>query len=83
LDICHDVSPALLIGEYDVYCQKALVGESGMIKTQMWKHNRSVIVAVYGTPCAIPSRKSNVNMQFVFVIDLLLFCMSVKRGLSH
>jgi hypothetical protein len=31
--------------------------ESGMIVTQVGKHNRSVMVAVYGTPCVIPPRK--------------------------
>jgi hypothetical protein len=35
----------------------ALVDESGIIISQMRKHNRSVMVAVYGTPCAIPPRK--------------------------
>jgi hypothetical protein len=35
---------------YTGYCQRALVGESGMIKTQMGKQNISVMVAVYGTP---------------------------------
>jgi hypothetical protein len=36
------------------YGQRALVGEWGVIRTQVGKHNRSVMVAVYGTPCAIP-----------------------------
>jgi hypothetical protein len=35
------------------------VDESGMIRTQMRKHNRSVMVAVYGMPCAIPSHKQS------------------------
>jgi hypothetical protein len=35
------------------YCQRAPVGESGMIRTQMGKQNTSVMVAVYGTPCVI------------------------------
>jgi hypothetical protein len=40
--------PALLLGVSAGYCQRALVGKSGMIRTQMGKHNRSVM-AVYGT----------------------------------
>jgi len=28
-----------------------------MIRTQMGKHKISVMVAVHGTPCAIPPRK--------------------------
>jgi hypothetical protein len=33
------------------------VDESRMIRTKIGKHNRSVIVAVYGTPCTILPRK--------------------------
>jgi hypothetical protein len=36
------------------YCQRALVDETGMIRTQMVKHNISVMVAMLGTPSAIP-----------------------------
>jgi hypothetical protein len=36
------------------YCQRALLGESGIIRTRMGTHNRLGVVAVYGTPCAIP-----------------------------
>jgi hypothetical protein len=50
------VSLDLLIGASASYCQGALVGVSEMIRTHMGKHNRSVMVAVYGTPCAVPSR---------------------------
>jgi hypothetical protein len=32
------------------------VGKSGMIRTQMGNHVISAMVAVYGTPCAIPPR---------------------------
>jgi hypothetical protein len=35
------------------YCQTAMVSESGMFKTQTGKYNRSAVVAVWGTPCAI------------------------------
>jgi hypothetical protein len=54
--ICHQVSPALLLGVSAGNCQRALVYESGMIRTQMEMHSRSEIVAVYGMPCAIPTR---------------------------
>jgi hypothetical protein len=40
------------------YCQTALVDESGMIRNQMVTHNRSEVVAVLGTPCEMPPRKS-------------------------
>jgi len=40
------VSPASILGVSAGYCQTALVGESGIIRTQMGKHNRSVMVAV-------------------------------------
>jgi hypothetical protein len=50
-------SPASLLDVSAGYCQKALIGESGMIRAQMGKHNRSVMVAVYGTPCATRPRK--------------------------
>jgi hypothetical protein len=32
------------------------VGDSGMIRTQVGRHNRPVVVAVYRTPWAIPPR---------------------------
>jgi hypothetical protein len=56
-DISHQVSPDLLLGVSAGYCRRAMVGESGMIRTQMGMHNRSVMVAVYGMPCVIPSCK--------------------------
>jgi hypothetical protein len=45
------------------YCQRALVDEPGIIRTQMGKHNRSVMVAVYGTPCATLPLKQNRNSK--------------------
>jgi hypothetical protein len=47
-DISRQVSPSSLLD---------LVDESGMTRTQMGKTNRSVMVAVYGTPCVIPTLK--------------------------
>jgi hypothetical protein len=48
------VSPALL--QDAGYCKRAMVDESGMIRTYcyMGSHNISEMVPVYGTPCAIP-----------------------------
>jgi hypothetical protein len=48
------VSTASLPDASAGYCKRALVDELGMIRTQMGKHNRSEMVAVLGTPCAIP-----------------------------
>jgi hypothetical protein len=53
----HHVFAALLLYVSAGYCQRVLVGESGMIKTQIWKRNILVMVAVYGTSCAIPHHK--------------------------
>jgi hypothetical protein len=43
---------------------RALVDELGIIITQIRKHNRSIMAAVYGTPCAIPPRNSNSVIHF-------------------
>jgi hypothetical protein len=40
---------------YLLITARALVGGSRMIRTQMGKHNRSVMVAVYEMPCATDS----------------------------
>jgi hypothetical protein len=53
--------PASLLGVSAGYCQRSVLGESGMIRTQMGKHSRSVVVAVYGTPCVIQPPNSNHN----------------------
>jgi hypothetical protein len=53
---------ALLLGVSASYCQRALVGESGMIIIQLGKLNRSLMVAVCGTPYSVPSRNSNSNL---------------------
>jgi hypothetical protein len=42
-----------ILGVSAGYYQRDLVGESGMIRTQMARYSRSVMVAVYGTR-AIP-----------------------------
>jgi hypothetical protein len=38
-----------------------------MNRTQMGMHNRSGMVTVYGTPCAIPSRNSNQLLIYSFI----------------
>jgi hypothetical protein len=52
------VSPALLLGVAAAYCQKSLVDKSEKITTYMWTHDRSVMIAMYGTPCAINVKQS-------------------------
>jgi hypothetical protein len=48
---------ASLLGVTASYCKRAaLVDESGMIRTPMGKHNRSVMVAVHATPWIILPR---------------------------
>jgi hypothetical protein len=44
--------------------QRALVDESGMIRTQMRSHNISEIFAVLGTPCVVSSSNSNITLLF-------------------
>jgi hypothetical protein len=56
-DISCQVSPASLPGISASYYQRSLISESGTIRAQMGMHSRSVIVAMYGTPCAIPPCK--------------------------
>jgi hypothetical protein len=57
---CHfsQVSPALLLGVAVVYCQKSLVDQSEKITTYMGTHDRSVMIEMYGTPCAIKVKQS-------------------------
>jgi hypothetical protein len=50
--------PALLLGVSPSYCHRGMVGELEMIRTQTGKHNRTVMVVVYSTHCAIPPRKN-------------------------
>jgi hypothetical protein len=49
---------------------RALVDESGMNRTQKGMHNRSEIVAVYGTPSAIPPHNSNNLVKFLLPYQL-------------
>jgi hypothetical protein len=49
--------PASLLGVSAGYCQTALVGKSRIMRNLMVKHNSSVMVAVYATPCSILPRK--------------------------
>jgi hypothetical protein len=44
--------------------QRGLVDESGIVGTQTGKHNRVVMVAVYGTPCEIPPCKQK-HLQYI------------------
>jgi hypothetical protein len=67
--ILTENSPAPLLDVCAGYNQRGLLGESGMIRTQMGKHNRSVMVAVYGTPCVIPPGNSNSEQILFLLID--------------
>jgi hypothetical protein len=67
--ISHQVYPALLLGVSVGYCQRALVGESGMIITLTGKHNILVTVAMYEMHGAIPPSKQTVT-PFICVEDL-------------
>jgi hypothetical protein len=51
LAISGQVSPALLIGVSAGNCQRFLVDESSIIRTQMGTHNGSEIVEVRRSPC--------------------------------
>jgi hypothetical protein len=64
--ISRQVSPASQLGASAGNYQTALVDESGMIGTQMGTHNRSEMVVVLGTPCAIPPL--TVTMQLKKVV---------------
>jgi hypothetical protein len=56
--ISRHASPPSLPDLSAAYCQRPLVDESGMIKTQIGTHNTSEMVALLGTPCAIPPHNS-------------------------
>jgi hypothetical protein len=57
--ISSQVSPDSVLGVLAGTCQKALVDETEIIRTQMGTHNRSEMVAVHGTLYTIPPRTSN------------------------
>jgi hypothetical protein len=66
--ISRQVFPALLPRVSAGYCQRLQADESGVIITQMWNHNTSVMVAMLGTPCALPLRNSSVVLMLRKVI---------------
>jgi hypothetical protein len=51
--------PASLVGVSDGICHRALVDESGMIRTQMGSTVDQKMTAVHGALCTIPPRNSN------------------------
>jgi hypothetical protein len=59
MTISHQASLALLLGVSTGVCKRDLVDESGMIRTQIGMHNRSLMPAVLGTPFAILPHNSN------------------------
>jgi hypothetical protein len=56
-DICHKLPASPL--DVSAANQRALVDESGVIRTQMGKHNRSENGCTHGTLCTIPPHNSN------------------------
>jgi len=61
--ISCQISPALLPDVSAGYCQRALVDESGMIRTQIGMHNRSEMFTVHGMPCTISLCNSNSSFR--------------------
>jgi hypothetical protein len=59
IDTCTPVSRVFLVKFFSSF--DILMGESGVIKTQMRKHNRSEMLAVYGTPGRYHLLNSNSN----------------------
>jgi hypothetical protein len=57
--ILRQVSPDLLLGVSAGICLRALVDESGEIRTQTGFTIHHKMVAVHGTLCTISSRNSN------------------------
>jgi hypothetical protein len=64
------------------YCQGALVNESGMIRTSMGKANRSEMVAMHGTSCAIPPPNSNSNGSIYVYRFFNVVTQHLARGLG-
>jgi hypothetical protein len=57
----RQVFPSSLLHVSAGICQRALVAESRMIRTQIGTHNRVKIVTVFGTPWAIPPHNKPIN----------------------
>jgi hypothetical protein len=59
--------------------------ESGMNRVQMGKHNSSVIVALYGTVCAIPPVNSNgiVSRRDLDYRTVIYVCLNVYCNQTH
>jgi hypothetical protein len=55
--IPRKVSSDSLLDVFAGYCHRDLVDELEIIRTEMGKHSKSEMVAVYGTLYAIPPRK--------------------------
>jgi hypothetical protein len=51
------------------YCQRTLVDESGTTRTQMGTQNTLQMVAVHGTPCAVPPITVTVTATLVLLYE--------------
>jgi hypothetical protein len=62
-DNSHQVSPSSLLGVSAGNFQRDLVDEPEIIRTHLATHNKSEMVAVHVTPCAILPYNSNYEQQ--------------------
>jgi hypothetical protein len=73
--ISRPVSPALLIRLCWKLPEGSLAVESGMIRTEMAMQKRSEMVAVYGTPCAIPPLNNTSKVRYGNIFMYIYVCM--------
>jgi hypothetical protein len=72
--ISHQVYPAPLLGVSAGYFQRALADGSGMIRTQMGTHSRSIMDALLETPCTITPRYYKCNNRLRSSETLVIKC---------
>lgn len=68
-----NVSPISLSDVYSCYWQRAVVDVLTMIGAQMGSDNRSDMVALLGTHCAIPFHNCNSNTNLPYLLLYGLF----------
>jgi hypothetical protein len=66
---------ALLLGVSARYCQIVPVDESEIIITRMGTNNRSEMVVVHGTLCAIPPLNIRLTAHYTDIILNILHCL--------
>jgi hypothetical protein len=65
----RQVSPTSLLGVSAGNYQRVLMDELEIIRTYMGTQSRSEMVAMHGTPCAIPPCDSTNTPKFPFVCN--------------